>query len=886
MRYGRRRPVNELGLFRVRWVVLLLGILAITSAAVWRSYELQVASEHGRMVARGEERFMRVRPLPAHRGAILDRQGEILAMSTLADSVWINPQSFKATSEQLATLAKHSDKTVAWLTEQIEKNKKREFFYVVRHLPPEKSGPLRSLNISGLHFLSEPLRYYPAEEATSQVLGFTNIDDRGQEGLELGHDKTLAGVEGSKRVLQDRFGRTIEEVDMLKTPQSGQPLKSSLDLRIQHLTYQALADSVEKFKAKSGSAAIIDIQTGEVLAIANYPSYNPNDRKDRDPDRMRNRAATDQFEPGSTLKSFVVLAGLQSGKWEATTKIDTNPGYFQVGRKRVKDKRNLGVVDVETVLAKSSNVGVTRIALSLPPEDFTATLKAVGFGQKPGSTFPGEAAGVLPPAGQWGQVGTATLAYGYGMSASVLQLAQAYAVVGSYGIRRPVTFERRLAPPPGERVLNEKACQELIRMLETATSRTGTGSKASVDGYRVAGKTGTAWKASGGGYSTHQYRAVFAGVIPATRPRLAMAVVIDEPSGTQYYGGDVAAPVFAASMRHAVRLLGITPDNLEELPALIPKEVTSPAMEATNDEGMPEDTSDTGVEQPPEQSLEEMFPDIVKDAFAVQNPKTLSQDETEPETALIVGSENTTNVPVKDLNTALLGTTLMHTSSQIVRTPRRLAKLAIDPVIVVTVASLLLLGLIGVSSASIALAERTTGAPLYYLERQMMTALLGFVAGAILLRIPIQVWKISSFVWLAVALFGLALVLVPGLGVSVNGSQRWLRLGVINFQVSEAARVLLLTYFCGYLARREHEVRESLSGFFKPMVILGIASALLLAEPDFGAAVILVAVVLALVFLAGAPLRYFIIMTVLVIFAFAVLAITSPYRMRAINRIP
>jgi cell division protein FtsI (penicillin-binding protein 3) len=435
---------------------------------------------------------------------------------------------------------------------------------------PSDAAQVASLKVPGVYLSREYQRFYPAGEVTSHLLGFTKrYEDIGQEGLELAYDRWLGAEAGAKRVIQDRYGRAVEDVESIRAPRPGSDLITSIDLRIQYLAYRELKAAVQEHHAQAGSVVVLDVETGEVLAMVNQPSYNSNDRVQVAPSRYRNRAATDIFEPGSSIKPFVAAAGLASGRFHANTIIDTSP--VRVGVKLITDHESLGAVSLTTVLAKSSNVGMTKMALTLSPEAMWQTLNAFGFGQVSGSGFPGESAGLLNDASHWRKIGQATMSYGYGLSVTPLQLAHAYATLGSGGISRPVTLRRVDQPVPGERVLNERVAHELLEMMESVVSMDGTGKRAALTGYRIAGKTGTAWKvASGGGYgdqADRKYIATFGGVVPASNPKLAAIIVIDEPAGKDYYAGDVAAPVFANIMAGALRLMGVPPDGIERLPA-------------------------------------------------------------------------------------------------------------------------------------------------------------------------------------------------------------------------------------------------------------------------------------------------------------------------------
>jgi len=558
----RDTAAARLGLrLQIILVLLIAGALALAARAV----DLQLMS-HGFLAGQGDARYSRVAEISAHRGTITDRYGEPLAVSTPVDSVWVNPKELSQSADQLPRLARALKREPQALARRVSSNLDREFLYLARHLQPEQAARIRALGIQGVYLLREYRRYYPAGEVSGHLLGFTSIDDSGQEGLELAYDHWLAGEDGAKRVIQDRFGRIVENVESIRAARPGKDLVLSVDLRIQYLAYRELKRALLEHRARSGSLVVLDVATGEVLAMVNQPAFNPNDREQLAAGRYRNRAVTDIFEPGSSIKPFVVAAALASGRFHERSVIDTAPGFVKVGIKVIEDKHNLGAIDLATVLAKSSNVAMAKMALSLDPEQIWTTLNSLGFGQVTTSGYPGESAGLLSAHSHWRPIGVATLSYGYGMSVTPLQLAHAYATLGAGGIRRPVTFLRADGETEGERVLDERVALELIQLLEAVITPDGTGVRASLTGYRVAGKTGTAWKSTAGGYSTDKYMAVFAGVVPASAPRLAAVVIIDEPGGTQYYGGDVAAPVFAAVMAGALRLMAVAPDDLRRVP--------------------------------------------------------------------------------------------------------------------------------------------------------------------------------------------------------------------------------------------------------------------------------------------------------------------------------
>jgi cell division protein FtsI (penicillin-binding protein 3) len=554
--------------FRTRLRLVLGMLVLIAVALVARAVDLQLLDE-GFLEGQGDARFTRVAKLSAIRGGIYDRNGEPLAASTPVDTVWACPPEVMRAADQIPRLAEALNRDKKWLTQVITSNLDREFVYLVRHMRPSDAAQVAELKIPGVYLLREYQRFYPAGEVTGHLLGFTKkYDDIGQEGLELAYDRWLGAQAGAKRVIQDRYGRTVEDVESIRAPRPGEDLITSIDLRIQYLAYRELKAAVLEQQAKGGSVVVLDIDTGEVLAMVNQPAYNPNDRDQVAASRYRNRAATDIYEPGSAIKPFIAAAGIASGRFHPDTIIDTSPGMVRVGIKPITDHNNLGAISLTTVLAKSSNVGMTKMAMALPPQSMYEMLRAFGFGEVTGSGFPGESAGLLYDVSHWRKIEQATISYGYGLSVTPLQLARAYAILGAGGVRRPVTLRRVDGPVPGERVVDERVARELLRMMESVVTEQGaTGYRAALVGYRVAGKTGTAWTADAGGYSSDRYKASFGGVVPASHPRLAAIVVIDEPGGKLVYGGDVAAPVFANVMAGALRLLGVPPDGLDRVPA-------------------------------------------------------------------------------------------------------------------------------------------------------------------------------------------------------------------------------------------------------------------------------------------------------------------------------
>ncbi len=544
---------------------LVLALLVLAAAVLaWRTVDLQV-NHRAFLQRQGEVRHLRVEEVAAHRGKILDRNGEPLAISTPVDSVWANPA-------QLAAARARWDELIAVLgldrrrLEAVAAQRgRREFVYLARRLDPERAARVAALAIPGVNLQREYRRYYPMGAAAAHVIGFTNIDDVGQEGIELAFDERLRGTRGARRVLRDRLGRVVEEVAVLRAPRPGEDLRLTLDRGLQHLAYRALAAAVRRERARAGSLVLLDAVSGEVLAMTNQPAFNPNNLGDRGAARVRNRAVTDLFEPGSTVKPFTIAAALESGRFRPDTPIETSPGFYRLGRYTVRDVRDYGRIDVATVIRKSSNVGASRIALSLEPRELWQVLSRVGFGTATASGFPGEVDGVLDHYFEWGEVEQATLAFGYGLSVSALQLARAYAAIANDGLLPEVRFVLggpRAAP---RRVFSAAVARELRVMLEAVVGPDGTAPRARVPGYRVAGKTGTVRKPIPGGYADDRYLALFAGMAPSSRPRLVAVVVIDEPAAGRYYGGLVAAPVFAEVMGGALRLLGVAPDGPEAL---------------------------------------------------------------------------------------------------------------------------------------------------------------------------------------------------------------------------------------------------------------------------------------------------------------------------------
>lgn len=542
----------------------MLGLLgAAAGGLVARAAYMQVINTDF-FQNKGDAYFVRAVDVPAHRGMILDRNGEPLAVSSPVDSIWVDPREFLNQRERWPQLATALEMTMAELEQKL--TGRSRFAWLRRHMAPSAAQRVLELDIPGVYARREYRRYYPDAEVTSHLLGFTDIDDAGQEGLEKAFEDQLRGTPGQKRVIQDRLGRVVAEVENLRAPQPGQTLTLSIDRRLQYLAYRALKTAVLENKANAGAAVIADVRTGEILAMVNQPAGNPNNRAELHGDLLRNRAITDVCEPGSTVKPFTIAMGLESGKWTPSTRVNTAP--MRIGRYTVRDTHNYGVLDITHVISKSSNVGTSKVALSMPAERLWQLYKNLGFGVPTGvAGKSGEQAGVLRHFSKWAEIGHANHSFGYGFSLTILQLAQAYTVLAADGVRRPLTLIKReqpLGPADERRVLSARAVRQVRAMMEEVVTRQGTGLKASVPGYRVAGKTGTAHKSIGGRY-TSRYFALFAGMAPASDPRLVMVILIDEPKSGAYYGGTVAAPVFSATMGGALRLLNVTPDDLPNL---------------------------------------------------------------------------------------------------------------------------------------------------------------------------------------------------------------------------------------------------------------------------------------------------------------------------------
>jgi cell division protein FtsI (penicillin-binding protein 3) len=552
-----RAARSDAASFRLRGWFAFGVVLLAAGGLLARAVDLQLI-DRGFLISQGDARFTREVSTTANRGSIVDRNGVTLAVSTPMESAWANPSELALVPEKWKELSQALHRNRTDLARRISSNQERSFLWLARHLPPKHADAVRALALPGVHLTREYRRFYPAGEVVGHALGFTNIDDEGQEGAELAFDHWLAGEAGLKRVIQDRMGRKVEDIENIRTAREGRDLKLSIDMRIQYIAYRELLAAMAANHAQSGSVVVIDVTTGEILAMANQPTFNPNDRGQITPAMYRNRAATDIIEPGSSIKPFVMAAALESGRFDASSVVDTS--LLKVGSKIIMDEHPHGTIGLAQILAYSSNVGMSKIALALDPQQLWGTLTQLGFGHVTASGFPGESAGVLSNYGSWRPTGIASLSYGYGLSVTPLQLAHAYATIGAMGVARPVSMLKVDGEVAGERVITERTARTLIGLLEGVVSE-GTGTKAAIAGYRVAGKTGTAQKNSGGNYFDDRHTAVFGGVVPATQPRLAAVVVIDDPAGNLYYGGDVAAPVFSAVVGGALRLMGVAPDG-------------------------------------------------------------------------------------------------------------------------------------------------------------------------------------------------------------------------------------------------------------------------------------------------------------------------------------
>jgi len=552
------------------YLVLFVMFLCVLAIA-WKVSTLHIV-ERDFLQSQGDARTIRTVPLVANRGLISDRNGEPLAVSSPVTSIWVNPQEIGTQHSEIVHLATELGLESDSLLASIKKNIRREFLYVKRRLAPAEGERILALDIDGVYGQQEYQRFYPQGEVTAHIVGFSNIDDVGQEGLELTYDDWLKGVPGRRQVIKDRRGHIIEELNIIQTAQPGKNLELSIDFRLQNLAYKELKEEFVTRRAKSASIVVLDVESGEVLAMANQPSYNPHNRKNlNDFSILRNRAITDVFEPGSPIKAFTVAAALESGLYTPETVIETSPGWMMVNGNEVQDIINYGTLDLTRVITKSSNIGATKIAFEIGPDAIRNVLERVGIGQLSGTGFPSEQGGVLPNHRNWSRIETATFSFGYGLSTTALQLAQAYSVIADAGIRKPVSLlkldEANLQALHREQVIDETISNQVLAMLETVVDpeRGGSARDARVPFYSVAGKTGTVHVVSKhGGYEENLHNSLFVGLVPASDPKLVIVVIVNEPKGDEHYGGQVAAPVFSRVASGAMRILNIAPDDLPE----------------------------------------------------------------------------------------------------------------------------------------------------------------------------------------------------------------------------------------------------------------------------------------------------------------------------------
>ncbi len=552
-------------------LVLCLGVFVVLAG---RALMLQ-GFDKGFLLAEGEARYVRVVEMPASRGAVMDRNGKALAISTPVESIWAAPSTMtpldSAQFNKLADVLKIDKRELKKKLGDEDKN----FVWLKRQLSPVQAASVMALKIPGVFQQREFRRFYPVGETAAHLIGFTNLEDKGQEGIELAQQASLAGSPGQRRVIKDRKGRIVEDVESLKVPHDGKPLSLSIDERLQHIAHSELKAAVDAHKAKGGALVVLDARSGEVLALVNQPDFNPNNRTNVQMQQMRNRSVTDTFEPGSTFKPFAVAAALEAGIVKPDTVIQTGNGYV-IGGHKISDTHPQPQLTVAQIIQKSSNIGTAKMALQLPPEKLWNLYHDLGFGTAPKTGFPGEASGKLRAVKTWKPVEQATMSYGYGVSVSALQLARAYSIFANDGVLLPATFLKREGDTIGKQVISQKTARTVSQMLETVTQTGGTATKGQVPGYRVAGKTGTAWRIVNGQYDRNLYLSSFVGYGPVSSPRYIVAVTIDEPSAGKIYGGEVSAPVFSNVMAQALRMAGVPPDAPQQELAVAP--VIAPAV--------------------------------------------------------------------------------------------------------------------------------------------------------------------------------------------------------------------------------------------------------------------------------------------------------------------
>lgn len=546
----------KLPIWRSRFVLFLLfaAFVGLMARALW----LQGMTTEF-LQAQGATRYARTLELPATRGRITDRNGQVLASSVPVKAIWAIPDDvLEAPKQKITELANLLGMSDAELRKKLDSD--RQFVYLKRQVEQDAADKITALGIAGIETRKEYKRFYPEGEVMAHVVGFTNVEDIGQEGIELASEKNLAGRTGSRRVIKDRLGRIVEDIESIHEPHDGKELTLSIDSKIQYIAYTHLKEALEKHKAKAGGAVVLDVNTGEVLALVNLPTYNPNDRTVLTGAQLRNRVMTDTFEPGSTMKPFTVALALETGRVTPETQIQTAPGSMTIGTATIHDAHKQGVLSVADVIQKSSNIGTVKMALQMQPQEMWEMFTTVGFGQQPKFGFPGAVAGRLRNFKTWRPIEQATMSYGHGVSVSLIQIARAYMIFARNGDTIPLTFQKSADAPVAHRVISEKTAQQMRAMLERATEPGGTGTQARIAGYRVAGKTGTAHKLEGGRY-VNKYVGDFVGFAPVSHPRVIVAVMIDEPTSGGYYGGTVAGPVFAAITANVLRSLNVAPDS-------------------------------------------------------------------------------------------------------------------------------------------------------------------------------------------------------------------------------------------------------------------------------------------------------------------------------------
>ncbi len=550
--------------FNARRYLLLFAVLAIFVLLFARAAQLQIL--HADFYnEQGSNRHVRSVEIPAHRGVITDRHSEALAISTPVYSVWAHPGSALKNPHSISYAAQVLGLNEQKIKRKLQQRKNKQFVYLKRHVFPEVADKLKQQDTPGVSVVREYRRYYPTGEMAAHVVGLTNIDDQGLEGVELAFDDWLHGYPGKKRVLKNAHGVIVGDISLVREPHHGKELTLSIDKRIQYLAYRELKRTITQHSAKAGSVIVLAVESGEVLAMANLPAFNPNDRSNADVAAIRNRAITDVFEPGSTVKPFLIAAAIENGIYRTNSKINTAPGYFNIAGLLVSDHSNYGVIDLQTLLSKSSNVGAVRVALKMSQEQVWSQYQAVGFGQLTGSGFPGERAGKLASYSHWNKTQRATIAYGYGMSTTAMQLARAYSVIANDGVLLPTSFVVNDQAVTGQRVMSGRTAKAVRTMLKGVLAKSGTGSLASMQGYTAAGKTGTSRKAQDGGYSKDKYIALFAGMAPADNPKVVVVAVVDQPfKQAGYYGGEVAAPLFSRVTEGSLRLMNVAPNIIND----------------------------------------------------------------------------------------------------------------------------------------------------------------------------------------------------------------------------------------------------------------------------------------------------------------------------------